>query len=84
MSEKINIPPTKRPKRPFFSSGPCSKHPGWTTKSLEQALVGRSHRSASSKDRIKEVLDRSRKILKIPEEYFRPYTVYKSRCNHKG
>ena len=70
MSEKINIPPAKRPKRPFFSSGPCSKHPGWTTKSLEQALVGRSHRSASSKDRIKEVLERSRKILKIPEEYF--------------
>ncbi len=70
MSEKINIPPARRPKRPFFSSGPCSKYPGWTTKSLDRALVGRSHRSGSSKDRIKEVLDRSREILKIPDEYF--------------
>ena len=33
-------------------------------------MVGRSHRSGSSKDRIKEVLDRSREILKIPDEYF--------------
>ena len=61
--------PEQKPNRPFFSSGPCSKRPGWSPNSLEGALVGRSHRSKGAKARIKEVIDRSKSILRIPEDY---------------
>src|ERR1700691_40517 len=58
-----------RPARPFFSSGPCAKHPGWTLQALGPALVGRSHRSKPGKARLKEAIERSRKILGIPADY---------------
>jgi phosphoserine aminotransferase len=61
--------PTVRPQNPCFSSGPCAKRPGWSTAALESALVGRSHRSKPGKARIQEVLDRSRKLLGVPEDY---------------
>jgi len=61
--------PTLKPARPFFSSGPCSKRPGWTLNALEGALVGRSHRAKIAKGRIEEVIDRSKAILDLPEGY---------------
>ena len=61
--------PERKPNRPFFSSGPCSKRPGWSPTSLVGALVGRSHRSKGAKARIKEVIDRSKSILGIPDDY---------------
>lgn len=61
--------PTQKPNRPFFSSGPCSKRPGWSLASLENALVGRSHRAKPAKARIEEVIERSKSILGIPEGY---------------
>jgi phosphoserine aminotransferase len=61
--------PALRPARPFFSSGPCAKHPGWTLAALGSALVGRSHRSKPGKARLKEAIERSRKILGIPAGY---------------
>ncbi len=61
--------PTHKPNRPFFSSGPCSKRPGWSLASLENALVGRSHRAKEAKARIQEVIERSKAILGIPEGY---------------
>ena len=61
--------PTRKPNRPFFSSGPCSKRPGWSLASLENALVGRSHRAKEAKARIQEVIERSKSILGIPSDY---------------
>ena len=61
--------PNVRPQNPCFSSGPCAKRPGWSTAAIESALVGRSHRSKSGKARIQEVLDRSRQLLGVPDEY---------------
>jgi len=61
--------PQKRPQRPHFSSGPCAKRPGWQLSALNAALVGRSHRSKPAKARIQEVIDRSRAILGIPDDY---------------
>jgi len=61
--------PERRPARPHFSSGPCAKHPGWSVASLEGALVGRSHRSKPAKARMQEVLDLSREILGMPDDY---------------
>jgi phosphoserine aminotransferase len=60
---KPQILPTRRE----FSSGPCVKRPGWTVEALTGAMVGRSHRAAVPKARLKEVIDRSRAILGIPE-----------------
>ncbi|MGB7413578.1 MAG: phosphoserine transaminase, partial [Thermosynechococcaceae cyanobacterium] len=61
--------PTQRPQSPNFSSGPCSKRPGWSVQALSNALVGRSHRSKLGKARIKEVIDGTKKILGIPDDY---------------
>ncbi len=62
-------PPQKRPKAPYFSSGPCCKHPGWSPKVLVNALVGRSHRSAPALERLREVITRIRTLLSLPEAY---------------
>jgi phosphoserine aminotransferase len=61
--------PTVKPNRPYFSSGPCSKRPGWTLDALNEALVGRSHRAKSAKARIEEVIDKSKSVLGLPEGY---------------
>lgn len=61
--------PTTKPNRPYFSSGPCSKRPGWTLEALNDALVGRSHRAKIAKARIEEVIDKSKSILGLPEGY---------------
>jgi len=61
--------PAVRPARPFFSSGPCSKRPDWTPEALNNALVGRSHRSKPGKARLKEAIDRTKAILGIPADY---------------
>jgi phosphoserine aminotransferase len=55
--------PSRRPANPCFSSGPCAKRPGWSPAALEEALAGRSHRSAPGKARLVEVIERSRAIL---------------------
>ena len=63
------IRPAVRPARPFFSSGPCAKRPGWTLEALSGALVGRSHRSKPGKAKLKEAIDRTRAVLGIPADY---------------
>ena len=61
--------PTLRPARPFFSSGPCAKPPGWAPEVLRDAFVARSHRATGGKARLQEVIDRTRQILGIPVDY---------------
>ena len=61
--------PAVRPARPFFSSGPCAKRPGWTAEALGGALLGRSHRSKPGKAKLKEAIDRTKQILGIPADY---------------
>ncbi|MDE0718327.1 MAG: phosphoserine transaminase [Rhodospirillaceae bacterium] len=61
--------PAVRPANPNFSSGPCAKRPGWTVDVLQGAMLGRSHRSAEGKARLKEVIDRTRAVLGIPQDY---------------
>ena len=68
MSDTISKPDT-RPDNLCFSSGPCAKRPGWSPAVLDDALTGRSHRSAPGKAKLKSVIDRSRAVLGIPEEY---------------
>ncbi|MBI3676581.1 MAG: phosphoserine transaminase [Proteobacteria bacterium] len=63
------IKPAVRPARPFFSSGPCAKRPGWTPEALAQGFLGRSHRAKDGKARLKDAIDRTKKILGIPADY---------------
>lgn len=58
--------PSQKPKNPLFCSGPCSKRPGWSTDSLKNAMISRSHRSPEGQDQIKYMLDLVRDVLEIP------------------
>jgi phosphoserine aminotransferase len=61
--------PSARPARPHFSCGPCAKHPGWQLHSLQNAPLGRSHRSKPAKARLKLAIDLTREVLNVPKDY---------------
>ena len=61
--------PDLRPADPRFSAGPTRKRPGWSLDALSDAALGRSHRSALGKAKLKEVIDLSREILQVPDDY---------------
>jgi len=61
--------PAMRPARPEFSSGPCAKRPGWTPENLQNAVLGRSHRSKLGKARLKDAIDRTREVLEVPDDF---------------
>ena len=61
--------PDVRPARPYFSSGPCAKPPGWSPEKLATASLGRSHRSKIGKSRIVHAMDLTRDILGLPDDY---------------
>ncbi|WP_193182127.1 phosphoserine transaminase [Nisaea sediminum] len=61
--------PTATPRAPQFSSGPCAKRPGWGPAALSDAALGRSHRSKIGKSKLKEVIDRTRAVLGVPDDY---------------
>lgn len=61
--------PNAKPRAPHFSSGPCAKRPGWTAQALADACVGRSHRSSEGKAKLGEAIERSRRILGLPDDY---------------
>ncbi len=65
LREKPNV----RPTQPCFSSGPCAKRPGFTLAALENALLGRSHRAKEPKARLAEVIERSRAVLDVPNDW---------------
>ncbi len=61
--------PATRPARPFFSSGPCAKPPGWDAAKLATASLGRSHRSKIGKQRLQYCIDLMREVLKLPDTH---------------
>ncbi|WP_202131684.1 phosphoserine transaminase [Aurantiacibacter rhizosphaerae] len=61
--------PDLRPERPFFSSGPTAKPPGWSVDKLDLKSLGRSHRSKYAKGRLKYAIDLTRELLGIPDDY---------------
>ena len=62
--------PEKKPESPYFSSGPCAKRPGWNNALLEGAILGRSHRSKIALNKINQVIDLTKELLKIPNNYY--------------
>jgi phosphoserine aminotransferase len=61
--------PEVRPERPFFSSGPCAKPPGWGPEHLALGSLGRSHRSKLGKARLGHAIDLTRRVLRIPASH---------------
>lgn len=59
--------PEMSPVNPDFSSGPCAKRPGYDLTHLQNAVLGRSHRSKPGKARLLEAITRTRDILNVPE-----------------
>lgn len=61
--------PVTRPENPRFSSGPCTKRPGWSFQKLENASLGRSHRAKEGKAKLKLAIDLTREVLQVPDDY---------------
>ena len=61
--------PVAVPANPRFSSGPCAKPPTWTPDALADAPLGRSHRAAIGKEKLRAAIEGTREILGIPADY---------------
>jgi phosphoserine aminotransferase len=64
-----NAAPAVRPANSHFSSGPCSKRPNWSLAALQDAALGRSHRSKLGKNKLKQAIDLTREVLAVPADY---------------
>ena len=62
--------PNVRPANPRFSSGPCTKHPGWSFGGLKGALLGRNHRQPDTEARLALAITLTRELLQLPQDYF--------------
>lgn len=63
------IKPIALPARPFFSSGPCAKPPGWDASKLKIESLGRSHRAKIGKSRLQLAIDLTRAVLQVPDTH---------------
>ncbi|MEM8631701.1 MAG: phosphoserine transaminase [Pseudomonadota bacterium] len=61
--------PATRPDNPRFSSGPCAKPPTFSLDKLSDAPLGRSHRAAVGKAKLKAAIEGTREVLGVPAEY---------------
>jgi len=66
---KTPAKPNVRPKNPRFSSGPCTKHPGWSFAALKGALLGRNHRQPDTEARLALAIILTRELLQLPQDY---------------
>ncbi len=61
--------PRVRPADPRFSSGPCKKYPGWDITHLNTEFLGRSHRAKLPKQRLRDAIDISHRLLGLPDDW---------------
>ncbi len=61
--------PARKPARPFFSSGPCAKPPGYSPDKLATECLGRSHRAKIGKSRLQLCIDLMREVLRLPDTH---------------
>lgn len=61
--------PGVKPARPYFSSGPCAKPPGWEASKLATESLGRSHRAKIGKARLGLAIDLMREVLQVPDTH---------------
>ncbi len=61
--------PATRPGNSHFSSGPCTKRPGWSLEGLADAALGRSHRAKVGKTKLAKAIEDTKKILGVPDDF---------------
>ena len=61
--------PSSKPFNPNFSSGPCSKRPGYCIENLDISALGRSHRSEVGKSLLRRVCEETADLLNLPSSY---------------
>jgi len=63
------MPPNIKPQNPNFSSGPCSKRPGYALSQLDIGTLGRSHRAAIGKSALRRACEQTAQLLNLPQDY---------------
>lgn len=66
--------PDVKPARPWFSSGPTAKRPGWSSQALPHALLGRGIRAPEVVQRFAHGLRLTREVLEVPDDWALVYT----------
>ena len=61
--------PNYKPARPWFSSGPTAKRPGWSSQSLPHELLGRGIRAPEVVARFAHGLKLTRELLQVPADW---------------
>jgi phosphoserine aminotransferase len=69
IGQKGPAKPAARPANPHFSSGPCAKRPGWSLDKLKGAHLGRSHRAKVPLRQLELLIEKSKRLLGLPEGY---------------
>ncbi len=61
--------PNHKPERPWFSSGPTAKRPGWSSQAIRHELLGRGIRAPEVVARFAHGLDLTRDLLELPDDW---------------
>lgn len=61
--------PNVKPERPWFSSGPTAKRPGWSSQAISHDLLGRGIRAPEVVERFAHALRLTRDLLKVPADW---------------
>lgn len=67
--DSVVAKPAPRPANTCYMSGPCAKRPGYSLTALDTALLGRSRRAGAPTARRREVIERSRAVLEMPDDW---------------
>ncbi|ELR04293.1 hypothetical protein GMDG_09019, partial [Pseudogymnoascus destructans 20631-21] len=61
--------PNVKPGRPWFSSGPTAKRPGWSSQAIPHELLGRGIRAPEVVERFAHGLRLTRDLLQVPTDW---------------
>jgi len=61
--------PNAKPERPWFSSGPTAKRPGWSSQAVPHELLGRGIRAPEVVERFAHGLRLTRDLLQVPSDW---------------
>ena len=65
--------PNIKPARPWFSSGPTAKRPGWSSQAIPHGLLGRGIRAPEVVERFAHGLRLTHELLQVPADWVLVY-----------
>lgn len=65
--------PNLKPERPWFSSGPTAKRPGWSSQAIPHELLGRGIRAPEVVERFAQGLRLTQELLQVPADWVLVY-----------